>query len=744
MSRFLSLLVAVAGLRCAGADYAGFVNPLIGTSDAGNAFPGACMPFGMVQPSPDTGHDNTRPSGFDYRDGAIRCFSQTHLNGTGGGAGGDGALMPFVGKICGIDFSSGYDKATLVATPGYFRCRLLRYGITVEATAALRTAWYRIAYPSDSAAKVLVDTSAFIGRGCLVKSGPIVRTCDERFADNRREIRCVREVTMWDGLCKVAFVYRFSRPWVSIERLASDRFLGKGARHALDFGCLEDPLEVQVSVSYVSDEGAARNLAADVDGQSFESVRAANRSAWNDILGRLTVDGCSDDLRRNWYSSVYRLCIQPNLHTDVGEGELYTTFSLWDTFRAAHPLYTLLVPDKVSVFMKSLWVFGCRHGHLPIWLLYGREVHDMIGVHSIPVLVDAYEKGWRPAPGEKMLDFMLESLTGAEKECPSIAFSQIFDYGYIPCTPGPFCPKHIPGGSVSRTLELSYDWWCVARFARELGNVATAERAEKFAASWRNLYDATTGFMRARTDNLEHDGEWRDPFDPLENCQTTGFWGDYTEANASVYTWHVFQEPESLIEMMGGRTAAVRALNRFFATQPKPGKIAVGNNDEGGVIRTGQIGQYWQGNEPSHHIAYFYTVLGEPERCADIVGELCRVAYLPTPDGLCGNDDCGQMSAWYLFSSMGFYPFNPCGGEYVIGAPQVPKVTLKLANGKTFAIVAKNLSRENRYVKSATLNGNPIADWRVRHIDIITVGGELVFEMCAKNQLKGTSPVKCL
>ena len=726
-------------------DFVRHVNTFIGTVAEGNAFPGTTMPFGMVQASPDTGVAGQRCAGFDLRDGSIRCFSQTHANGTGRPALGDGALMPFVGETDGIDFSSPYDKSTVTASPDLFACRLTRYGIGVEVTASKRVGWYRLTYPQDASAKILVDTAATISQPCNLKKGPPVKVCRTSFSDDRREIRVYRRLSIWEE-STLCFAYRFSKPWTKIAEHAVDRFLGEGARYALDFGMLDSPLEVQVAVSSVSAEGAAANLAAETFGRTFDSVRAANRAARNELLGRLTIDTDSDEQKVNWYTALYHLCIQPNLYSDVDgrytaddgsvkqapNGTMYTMFSLWDTFRAAHPLYTLLVPDRVQAFLDSIWRQGKDHGHLPMWVMWGRETHTMIGMPSIPVLVDAWTKGWRVAKPQELLDEMIHTLTACDEECPKNSFGLIFDYGYIPHTPGPFGEHVVPYASVSRNLEIAYAWWCVARFARMIGNEPTARHADSFAGIWKKLYDPETGFMRARADPTSGDGAWRTPFDPLANRQgDEPFWGDYTEANAYVYTWHVFQDVDGLVGLMGGRAAALKNLDRFFGTRPKPGKGAVGNNDEGGVVGPGQIGQYWQGNEPSHHVVYLYSIFGRPDRAAELVRRICTDCYRPTPDGLCGNDDCGQMSAWYLFSAMGFYPLNPCGGEYVIGAPQVPKVTLNLANGKTFTMIAKGFSKENKYVKSVTLNGKPITDWKIRHEDIMK-GGELVFEMIAR------------
>ena len=743
----LGALLLSAGVVYAEEDFVRHVDTLVGTVAEGNCFPGACRPFGMVQASPDSGRENHCVSGFCWTDDVIHGFSQTHANGTGRRALGDGAFMPLVGETDGLDVSSRYDKKSFVASPDYLKCFLERYGITLELTASERVGWYRIAYPRGKRAKVFLDTAAYINQPHMIKWGPMISSNRTELAADRTEVRVERRQHIWEE-GTVAYVVRFSRPWQDVADFPVNAFMGKGRRMVIDFGELEEPLEVQVAMSSVSADGAAKNLAAETKGQTFDTVRTATRAAWNGILVRIELMRGSDDQKRNWYTSVYHLCIQPNLYSDVDgrytaddgtvkvgpNGKMYTMFSLWDTFRAAHPMYTFLVPEMMDDFMASIWRQGEDHGHLPLWVMWGRETHDMIGVHSIPVLVDAYAKGWRPADGPAMLREMIRTLTANDPECPKNGFNALFDWGYISYDPGPFHPKWFcPFASVSRTLEISYDWWCVAHFARMLGSEDTARQADKYAASWRNLYDASTGFMRARASLLGPDkGKWREPFDPLENRQTDGFWGDYTEANAYVYTWHVFQEPDALAGLMGGRDGALKLLDRFFTTQPKPGKVATGNNDEGGVIRPGQIGQYWHGNEPSHHIAYFYTLLGSPDKCADIVTELCRDSYLPKPDGLCGNDDCGQMSAWYLFSMLGFYPFNPCDDGYVFGAPQAEEmqVRVKGAGGqwRALTIKAKGLSPDRRHVAGVTLNGRKLDGVRLSHKELLE-GGVLEFTM---------------
>ncbi|MBR2939978.1 MAG: glycoside hydrolase family 92 protein, partial [Kiritimatiellae bacterium] len=407
----------------------------------------------------------------------------------------------------------------------------------------------------------------------------------------------------------------------------------------------------------------------------------------------------------------------PNNIADAGHKPFYSTLSTWDTFRAAHPLYTILVPEKAAEFVDSMLEQGRRTGYLPIWTLWGRDNQCMIGTHSIPVIVDAYLKGFKgdwPSAYAQIKETLTKRHEGRYKE----RWDLLDRHGYYPY-------DVIRNESVSRTLECAYDDWCAAQMAERLGERGTGngERDESLKAdakyflkrsgSWRNVFDPSLGLMRSK----DSKGNWRDPFDPSAVGYGPGY--DFTEGNSYQYTWHVMQNPDGLVAAMGGREAFVKRLDGLFE-RPEVVKGEV-------FDVTGLIGQYVHGNEPSHHVIYFYTLVGERDKAARRVRDVFDKFYLPKPDGLCGNDDCGQMSAWYVFSALGFYPFNPCGGTYVLGAPQIPKATIELAGGKTLTVVANNLSVENKYVKSVTFNGKPL-DKTIEHADLMS-GGELVFEM---------------
>ena len=776
---------ALVGLCCAAlasdagkrADPCSYVNPFVGTDGPGHTSPAACVPFGLVQAGPDTGNgDWEHCSGYYYSDSSIFGFSQTHLNGTGCPDLGDVRLLPFVSDA--VPESVAYDKAGECARPGYYAVTLAD-GVKVEVSATERCAIYRIAYPSGARGRLLVDP-----RWCIAGSLPVssrIRSSDVS-VDGQDGLSGNVSVDNWVKRA-YSFKIEFSRPFASERDLVFDFDVKPG-----------EPLVVKVALSAEGGvEAAKRNLAAEIPGWDFGSVESAARAKWNEVLSRAEIDG-TDDQKKNWYTSLYHLFIQPNDISDVGAKPFYSTFSCWDTFRAAHPLYTILAPDRVPGMVDSMLEQGRRTGYLPIWTLWGKDNQCMIGTHSIPVIVDwflkegngewgtyppseASRRGRCPSRGGNGSDFshkehkgrkderqdnLVNPVNPVKKDYWLAAYAQIKDtltkrhegrikerwdlydkYGYYPF-------DEIKGESVSRTMECAYDDWCAGVMADELGELGTGngERDEslmadaefffKRAESWKNVFDPSIGLVRGK----DAKGRWREPFDPYALGHGADLANDFTEGNAFQYTWHVMQDPDGLVEAIGGRETFAKRLDALFRQSEKV-------SGEGIVVDvTGLIGQYVHGNEPSHHVIYFYPQIGHPEKAAERIRDVFDKFYLPKPDGLCGNDDCGQMSAWYLFSAMGFYPFNPCGGEYIIGAPQVPKVTIKLESkvgvgernsqkfhsptrtqdSNTFTIIAKNLSKENKYVKSVTLNGKPITDWKIRHADIMS-GGELVFEM---------------
>ena len=809
----IAAALAVTACTAQNDDFARWVDPFVGTVGDGNCFPGPCRPFGMVQPSPDTG-EKTHCGGYKFTDATIRHFSQTHLNGTGRPAMGDISVFPiFSTGLTGLTGLSGgvppdprnpvnlvnpVKKETEVAEVGYYAVTLGN-GVKCEATATERVAVWRFAWPEGAARGLSIDAAAMLMQHFNAKFGATVPESSANLREDRRGMSGYKKALGWTPY-KLFYAIEFSEPWANIERLPSDPFQGKGDRWVVEFDTLTgltgltrlsggvppDPrnpvnlvqktntLEVRIALSTVSEEGALANMKAEAGGKSFDDIRAECRASWNEIFSRAQLVKGTDEQKKNWYTALYHLCIQPNIQTDV-DGKYrgaddaihtakrghYSTFSLWDTFRAAHPLYTIIVPERVPGFVDSLIAFGEQHGHLPMWTMWQGEDHCMIGIHSIPVIVDAYKKGLLtgltgltglsggvpPDPRNpenlvnpvqnKLLTLMVQSMINNDGENPKNCWNAYWENGYIPYCPGEF-DKFVPQGqSASTTLELAYDWWSIADFAKCIGDGQSAAKAQKWADCWKNVFDKEIGFARGRGP-MTAGGKWREPFDPRNPRAGGLFWGDFTEANSWIYTWHVFQDVDALAEAFGGKSAALAKLDEFFATPPyKPtGKSA--NNDEGGIAEApGQIGQYWHGNEPSHHVAYFYSLWGRRDKTAALTRRICREAYRPKPDGLCGNDDCGQMSAWYLFSMMGFYPVNPCDDGYVLGEAQAEEVKLRVGSEEFRILATKNtkntkkcgnekVSNSQQPIPNVYLNGEAVKGVKISHEDIMR-GGTLVF-----------------
>ena len=692
------------------------VDPFVGTAGTGHTFPSACVPFGLVQAGPDTGNgDWDHCSGYRFGDTSILGFSQTHLNGTGCPDLGDVRILPFVGSA--VPDSIAYDKASESAKPGLYAVTLAG-GVKVEVSATERCAIYRISYPKGARSRLLVDPRWCITRGR--KPAECIRSWDVA-PDGKTGVSGKVVVNNWVKRT-YAFKVEFNRPFVSERDLV------------FDFAPSDASLVVKVALSALGGvTDAERNMKAEIPGWDFDRVASAAAEKWEKALSCIVVEG-DEAQKRNFYTSLYHLFIQPNDISDAGQSPYYSTLSTWDTFRAAHPLYTILVPERIPGMVRSMQRQGEFTGYLPIWTLWGRDNQCMIGTHSVPVLVDAYLKGF-PGDWESVYAQIKETLTKKHEGRHKEQWDLLDKYGYYPF-------DIIKGESVSRTMECAYDDWCAGKMAEKLGRADDAAFFFKRAGNWRNVFDPSVGLARGK----DSKGKWREPFNPYALGHGADDANDFTEGNAFQYTWHVMQDPDGLVEAMGGRDLFVKKLDGLFE-QPE-------TVEGSGVVLdvTGLIGQYVHGNEPSHHVIYFYTLVGERDKTARRVRDVFDRFYLPKPDGLCGNDDCGQMSAWYVFSALGFYPFNPCGGTYVLGAPQIPKATVRLASRrdggspshgdsdwesrhpaggeKTLTIIARNFSVANKYVKSVTFNGKTL-DKTIEHADLMA-GGELVFEMTAK------------
>ncbi len=682
-------------------DYARYVDPFIGTQGTGHTYPGACYPFGLVQASPETNATGWQHcSGYQYTDSLIWGFSQTHLNGTGCIDLGDILLQPIAGKRIKEDYRSTYDKASETASPGYYSVALSNPTIQAEMTATSHVAFYRFSYADADTTSLLVDLQHGLTWNDNGYYGHVV-SCDMQQQDEHTITgQSVRRE--W-AIRNIAFTIRFNRPIQEIVKLPVRDERERGERWVVTFEQNDEPLMAQVAIAPTTVEDATANLQKECDTWDFEAVRTETREAWNRQLACATAEGTKEQLQ-NFYTPLYHLMQQPNALSD----STFSTFSLWDTYRAAHPLYTILKPGKAALFVNSIIAHGERSPYLPIWALWGYDTHCMIGNHAVPVIVDAILKGLPGIDAERAFSVIKKTLTTPHDKSEWDIYDQ---YGYFPA-------DLIATESVSRTLEACTDDYAAALLAEKLGKTEDAAFFRKRANYYRNLFDSTTHFMRPRLS----DGSWKAPFDPTQLAHAESIGGDYTEGNAWQYTWHVQHDAQGLMELFPSRDAFLQRLDGLFTAPASQGTLS---------DVTGLIGQYAHGNEPSHHVSYLYTVAGKPERTQELVRQIIDTQYRNKPDGLCGNDDCGQMSAWYLFSVMGFYPLNPVGGEYILGAPQLPRITLHLENGKTFSIIAEGLSTENKYVQSVTLNGQPLAGYTITHEQIMA-GGELRFLCGAK------------
>ena len=699
-------------------DYTQYVDVFIGAADNGHTFPGATTPFGMIQTSPVTGAVGWRYcSEFMNADSIIWGFTQTHLSGTGCMDLGDVLVMPATGERnrAWDGYRSRFSKANETATPGYYSVVLDEPGVKAELTASPRVALHRYTYNKADSPSVFID----------LQHGPTwneqqyhsqVSLCDVKWEDAQTLTGHVRN-SVWVHQ-DYFFVLKFNRPTTEQINLPMAE-TEKGQRIVACFDLQPgDELMTKIALSTTSVEGARKNMDTEMPGWDFEATREAAKADWNKYLSRIEVTG-SDDQKTNYYTSFYHALIQPNQISDVDgmyrnakdeivktDGEaFYSTFSLWDTYRAAHPFYTLMVPEKVDGFVTSLVEQGEVQGFLPIWGLWGKETFTMIGNHGVSVIAEAYRKGFRGFDAERAFNIVKRTQTVSHPHKSN--WENYMKHGYFPT-------DLTEVESVSSTLESVYDDYAAADMARRMGKAEDAEYFAKRADFYKNLFDKETQFMRPRNSN----GTWKTPFDPSEVAHAESKGGDYTEGNAWQYTWHVQHDVPGLIALFGGEEAFLNKLDSVFTVELKTTQADV----------TGLIGQYAHGNEPSHHVTYLYTLAGRPERTQELVRQIFDTQYRPEPDGLCGNDDCGQMSAWYMFSAMGFYPVDPVSGNYVFGAPQMPQITLKLANGNTFTVIAEGISAENKYVESITLNGEPYTKNYITHEDILN-GGTLVFKM---------------
>ena len=702
-------------------DYTQYVDPFIGAADNGHTFPGTCRPFGMIQTSPVTGAVGWRYcSEYMYTDSIIWGFTQTHLNGTGCMDLGDILVMPFTGERHRTwdAYRSSFSKTSENATPGYYTVTLDQAKVKAELTATTHAALHRYTYEQADSASILID----------LQHGPAWNEKQYHSQVNSCEVNWENDSTLTGHVNNKVwvdqdyyFVMQFSRPVIDHFELPMAE-TEKGKRLVASFNIQPgEEVLMKVALSTTGVEGAKANMAAEVPGWDFEGIRTAAKADWNSYLSRIEVEG-TDEEKTNFYTSFYHALIQPNEISDVDGryrnaadsvvnatgGKFYSTFSLWDTYRAAHPFYTLMVPERVDGFINSLVDQAEVQGYLPIWGLWGKENFCMVANHGVSVVAEAYAKGFRGFDAERAFNAIKQTQTVSHPLKSN--WENYMKYGYFPT-------DLTEAESVSSTLESVYDDYAAADMAKRMGKTEDAAYFARRADFYKNLFDSSTQFMRPK----KSDGTWKSPFNPSQIGHAESVGGDYTEGNAWQYTWHVQHDVPGLIALFGGEEPFLNKLDSLFTLKLETTQADV----------TGLIGQYAHGNEPSHHVTYLYALAGRPERTQELIREIFDTQYSPKPNGLCGNDDCGQMSAWYMFSAMGFYPVNPVSGEYVFGAPQLPEFVLHLADGKTFTIKAEGLSEANKYVKSITLNGEPYTKNFISHADIVK-GGTLVYQMTDK------------
>lgn len=690
-----------------------FVNPLIGTGGHGHTYPGASMPFGMVQLSPDTRLDGWDGCSAYYgTDTVIYGFSHTHLSGTGCSDYGDILIMPFTGMVnlANYGYRSGFHPTPQgeEASAGYYKVLLDKYHIKAELTATKRAGFHRYTFPAAKEAGIVID---------LKHRDKVLESSLHVISDT--EVEGMRISQAWAQRQIVYFSARFSKPFTSCRINNSDKNIAVGKSITGDsiISCFNfstsgnEMILVKVGLSAVSCEGARKNLDSEIPGWDFDKTAKDASLAWNKELGKVIVEGGTTEQKIVFYTALYHAFLTPNLYMDVDGNyrgrdlkvhhaagfDYYTVFSLWDTYRAAHPLYTITQPTRDNDFIRTFLRQYEEGGMLPVWELSGNETDCMIGYHAVPVIVDAYIKGIRNFDAGKALEAMKHS---AEQDRLGLKYYR--SQGFI--------PGDKESESVSKTLEYCYDDWCIAQMAKSLGKADDYSIYIRRAQYYKNIFDPYTGFMRSKMNNT-----WHSPFDPAE----VNF--NYTEANSWQYSFYVPQDMDGLMALHSGREKFADKLDAMFAAVSK-----TTGRDQSDI--SGMIGQYAHGNEPSHHMAYLYDYAGKPWKTQELVHRICKELYTNNRDGLCGNEDCGQMSAWYVMSAMGFYQVTPGSPVYAIGTPLFPLTSIHLENGRTFTIKAEGLNEKNYYIQAAKLNGTNYTKCCITHSDILN-GGELTFSM---------------
>lgn len=722
-----------------------YVDPFIGTgavdasSLAGSNFPGATVPFGFVQLSPDTDADPDNPaSGYDYSHKTIVGFSHNHLSGTGVADLFDVLLMPTTGAIQWTPgeetkpetgYRSAFSHQQESARPGYYQVKLLDDDINAELTATAHAGFHRYTFNNNGPAHIMIDMDHSLNKkrsywSCRIIGAEIKKV-------DAYTVTGYRIITGWARLRKVYFYAKFSKPIISHEMAWGSRAVKNealingttGIRTALNFDCKKgDQVMVKLGLSSVSIANAKENVDTEIKDWNFDAVAAKADALWEKELSNIHIDADAN-VKKIFYTGLYHLYIQPNNMADVNgdyqatdmtirkaaNKQYYSTFSLWDTYRAAHPLYTLLKPSMDVKFINSLISQYESYGYLPIWQLWNDENYCMIGNHAIPVIVDAIEKGLKGIDVQKAYEAVKNS---SIRNHPGSQFNLLQQYGYF--------PEDLQSQSVSIGLEIAFNDWCVAQLAKKLGKMDDYQFFLQRSQLIKNIYDSQTGFFRAK----DKTGKWLSPFNPLQYGGNGG--NPYTEGNAWQYLWYVPQDVPGMIQLFGGKEKFISKLDKFFTLE--------GGTEEKNGNASGFIGQYAHGNEPSHHIAYLYNYVNQPWKTQKLVSQIMNTLYTTDPAGYAGNEDCGQMSAWYIFSAMGFYPVNPASGIYEFGSPKIYKAVLHLENGKQFTIIANGLSDKNIYIQSVKLNGKEYNTNYILHSDLVK-GGTLEYNMGANPKM---------
>lgn len=705
-------------------DYTKYVDPFIGTGYHGHVFLGANVPFGGVQTGPVNyvkGWDWC--SGYHYSDSIVTGFSQLHLSGTGIGDLGDVLITPYTGEIKSSPgteknplegYASLYSHNDEIARAGYYSVIMKKYGIRVELTATGRVAFHKYTFPESKEAHIAINLTSGIGWDRPVEAF-LKKVDPSTYIGYRFSTGWAKDQRLW-------FAIRTSKPMESIRMFNDDKAApGDFASGVKIVGVLNlstsnnEEVMLKIGISPVSEENALANISAEIPGWNFNNVVAEAKDKWNKELGKIIVKGKNESDMRTFYTALYHSFTHPVLFNDHN-GDYrgtdkkvyhnpgfvnYSIFSLWDTYRAEHPLFTLIEPERVPDMINTMLNIYRQQGKLPVWHLMGNETDCMVGYSAVPVIADAFFKGFKGFDVNLAYEAMKVSSSRDDN-----GLKYLKEKGYIPADK--------EKESVSKALEYCISDWCIAQMAKKLGKNDDFEYYSKRAESYKHYFDQKRQFMRAKLDN----GKFREPFSPFRSIHE---WGDYTEGNAWQYTWLVPQDVEGLIKLFGGDKPFLTKLDSLFVVQGDMGK-------EASADISGLIGQYAHGNEPSHHVTYMFAYAGEQWKTAEKNRLIQRTLYSDKPDGLCGNEDCGQMSAWYVFSSMGFYPVNPAGGAFVFGSPLFDEVTISLPGDKQFTVKAVNNSDQNMYIQSVKLNGAICTKSYITYKEIMN-GGTLEIEM---------------